>query len=102
MPAPDAPNSTTGDPLDAVIADYLQKIEADEVPDRAALLAAHPELADHLRTFFADFDRLDRKAVGLRDVGPDVPALMAVSRQAPPYGLAVERHRRKLNPNNTR
>ena len=50
------------DPLDAVIAAYLQQIEAGAVPDREALLTRHPELADGLREFFADFDRLDRQA----------------------------------------
>jgi hypothetical protein len=54
------------DPLDAVIADYLEQIEAGGVPDREALLAAHPDLADRLRAFFADYDRLDRQAAGLR------------------------------------
>src|SRR5262249_50107267 len=36
------------------------------VPDREALLAGHPELADRLRGFFADCDRLDRQAADLR------------------------------------
>src|SRR5262245_55487497 len=69
-------HSTTGDPLDAVIAEYLQQVEAGAVPDREALLAAHPDLADRLRAFFADFDRLDRQAGGLKlapDSGADQP-----------------------------
>src|SRR5438105_11468768 len=60
------PAPSVGDPLDAVIADYLQQVEAGVVPDRAALLAAHPELAERLRAFFADYDRLDRQAGELR------------------------------------
>ncbi len=63
---PHDPTSTTGDPLDVIIADYLQQVEAGAVPDREALLAAHPDLADRLGAFFADFDRLDRQADGLR------------------------------------
>src|SRR5947207_14031934 len=64
---PDTPEPTAaGDPLDAVIGAYLQQVEAGAVPDRAALLAAHPELADRLRAFFADYDRLDRQAGELR------------------------------------
>src|SRR5262245_39931935 len=59
-------HSTAADPLDAVIADYLQQVEAGAVPDREALLAAHAGLADRLRAFFADFDGLDRKAGGLK------------------------------------
>jgi WD40 repeat protein len=57
---------TPGDPLDAVIAGYLQQVEGGAVPDRQALLAGHPELADRLRAFFADCDRLDRQAGDLR------------------------------------
>jgi WD40 repeat protein/tRNA A-37 threonylcarbamoyl transferase component Bud32 len=58
--------TSAGDPLDAIIADYVQQVEAGAVPDREALLAAHPDLADRLHAFFADFDRLDRQAGELR------------------------------------
>jgi tRNA A-37 threonylcarbamoyl transferase component Bud32 len=64
MPNPNEP--TAGDPLDAVIAEYVQQIEAGQIPDREALLAQHPELAERLRDFFADYDRLDRQAAELR------------------------------------
>src|SRR5436305_15205902 len=66
MTAPADPTRTHVDDLDAVIAEYLQQVEAGAVPDREALLAAHPTLADRLRAFFADYDRLDRQAAGLR------------------------------------
>jgi tRNA A-37 threonylcarbamoyl transferase component Bud32 len=66
MPAPDQPPASQSDPLDAVIADYLQQIEAGAVPDREAWLARHPELAERLRAFLADYDRLDRQAGELR------------------------------------
>ena len=62
MPDPNDPKTSAGDPLDAVIAAYVQQVEAGAVPDREALLAQHPELADGLRDFFADYDRLDRQA----------------------------------------
>jgi tRNA A-37 threonylcarbamoyl transferase component Bud32 len=66
MPDSDEPTASAGDPLDAIIAEYVQQVEAGNVPDRESLLAAHPELADRLRAFFADYDRLDRQAAELR------------------------------------
>src|SRR5713101_3885846 len=66
MSTPNDPSGSPHDPLDAVIADYLQQVEAGLVPDREALLARHPDLADRLRAFFADYDRLDRQAGELR------------------------------------
>ena len=62
MSDPTAP----GNPLDQVIADYLQAAEAGRVPSRQALLDAHPEHADDLRAFFADYDRLDNRADALK------------------------------------
>jgi tRNA A-37 threonylcarbamoyl transferase component Bud32 len=66
MSAPEPPADSQHDPLDVVIAEYLQHVEAGAVPDRADLLARHAELADRLRAFFADYDRLDRQAADLR------------------------------------
>jgi hypothetical protein len=66
MPDPSASTSGVGDPLDAVIAEYVQQVEAGQVPDREVLLARHADLAGRLRDFFADYDRLDRHAPDLR------------------------------------
>jgi tRNA A-37 threonylcarbamoyl transferase component Bud32 len=66
MPDANDPRSAAGDPLDALIADYVQQVEAGAVPDREALLLQHPDLAERLRAFFADYDRLDRQAGELR------------------------------------
>jgi tRNA A-37 threonylcarbamoyl transferase component Bud32 len=62
MSSADQATGSHHDPLDAVIAAYLQQVEAGAVPDREALLTQHPALADGLREFFADYDRLDRQA----------------------------------------
>jgi serine/threonine-protein kinase len=69
MSAPDHLSDSQPDPLDAVIAGYLQQVEAGAVPDRQALLARHPELAERLRAFFTDYDRLDRRAADLHLTG---------------------------------
>src|SRR5262249_18858654 len=66
MPDSNGPKTTAGDPLDAIIAEYVQQVEAGALPDREALLLQHPDLADRLRAFFADQDRLDRQAGELR------------------------------------
>jgi tRNA A-37 threonylcarbamoyl transferase component Bud32 len=70
MSEPTAP----GDPLDQVIANYLQAAEAGKVPSRQALLDAHPEFAADLRAFFADYDRLDNRADALKLAASRPPA----------------------------
>ena len=52
--------------LHAILADYLQAAESGQPPDRQQLLSAHPEVADDLRTFFADHDRMHRAAEPFR------------------------------------
>jgi tetratricopeptide (TPR) repeat protein len=54
--------------LDEVLAEYLKALDAGRAPDRAALLARHPELAADLREFFAEQERLDRWTEPLRPV----------------------------------
>jgi tRNA A-37 threonylcarbamoyl transferase component Bud32 len=68
------PTGSHHDPLDAVIAEYLQQVEAGAVPDRQALLDRHPELADRLRAFFADYDRVERQAGELHLTQPPDPS----------------------------
>ncbi len=57
--------------LAEVIAAYLQAIEAGEDPDRATILAAHPELAAELVEFFHDQERFDRMLSPFREDGPE-------------------------------
>jgi serine/threonine-protein kinase len=44
--------------LDEIVADYLRAVERGDSPNREDLLTRHPELADELREFFADHDRI--------------------------------------------
>ncbi|MFI5457041.1 MAG: serine/threonine-protein kinase [Isosphaerales bacterium] len=55
--------------LDAVIASYLQGVEAGLVPNRQELLDQHPEIAGQLHAFFTDLDRMDQVAAPLRLAG---------------------------------
>jgi hypothetical protein len=70
--------------LGAVIADYLQARERGETPDRAGLLAAHPELAGELAAYFADLDRMDRAAAPLKMPDSDLTTGLDGGDAAPP------------------
>jgi hypothetical protein len=54
------------DSLDAVIAAYMLAVEGGHIPNRQKLLEQYPEHAEALRTFFADFDSMDRVSAPLR------------------------------------
>jgi WD40 repeat protein/tRNA A-37 threonylcarbamoyl transferase component Bud32 len=69
-------NSPTPNPferearLNDVIAAYLEAVEACQAPDRPEWLARHPDLADDLRKFFANHDRLKQVGEPLRPAAP--------------------------------
>jgi serine/threonine protein kinase/WD40 repeat protein len=48
--------------VNRLLADYLEAQRLGKPPNREDLLGRHPELADELRSFFADQDRFDRLA----------------------------------------
>ncbi len=64
--------------LDHILAQYLAALRAGIPPDRAALLALYPALADHLRTFFAAQD------AEMAGEGPYAPTLSLGDRESLP------------------
>src|SRR5262245_23878648 len=75
----------TDDPhLSEVIADYLQAMDAGSAPDRDQLIARHPELADSLRAFFADQDRLEAAVGRPADPAATLTLVPGAAATAPP------------------
>jgi serine/threonine protein kinase len=73
--------------LNELIAAYLEAVEAGQSPDRGAWLAPHPDLADELRAFFANHDRMARVGEPLRAaaaVEPPTPEAATLAPDAPP------------------
>ena len=80
MTAASSPNSSEPNPLDPIIAAYLEAVERGDKPDRDRLMLDHPQLASELRAFFADLDRVhqaagkpadyDATVIGMKDPPP--------------------------------
>ena len=46
--------------LQQVLAEFLHDVEAGKNPDREKLLAQHPDLADELRSFLVEHEKMRR------------------------------------------
>ncbi|MFI5456287.1 MAG: protein kinase [Isosphaerales bacterium] len=74
--------------LQALIGAYLDAVQSGRPVDRETWLAAHPDLADGLRTFLADYDRFQELAAPLRDVaGAAAGAASTVSHEGTGFSL---------------
>jgi serine/threonine protein kinase/WD40 repeat protein len=65
--------------LEAILADYLERLERGEKPDTSAIVAEHPELADELRENLAKLAALHVAAVGMTDGGVALDQLCATN-----------------------
>jgi WD40 repeat protein/tRNA A-37 threonylcarbamoyl transferase component Bud32 len=78
------PPSSREQRFERVLAEYLQAREAGRTPDPDELLARHPDLADELRTFFANRAQFARLAAPL---APPAPRRAPAPGEAPTLGL---------------
>jgi WD40 repeat protein len=82
-PAPES-SSSREERVNAVIADYLEAVAVGKRPDRAAILAQHPDLADDLQRFFADQDHFGQVAGQLGPAVQRPPAAVSEAPTLPP------------------
>jgi WD40 repeat protein len=94
MPDPTPDISSQDARVHEAIVAYLAAVEAGQTPDREELLSRHPEVADELRAFFADYDRIQALAAPLRIEAPPTRAEAPTLGQdsAPPTPGATVRY----------
>ncbi len=83
------------DRVDEVIAAYLEAEQTGRAPDEKELLARHPDLADQLRSFFANREYFQHLAEPLAPAAtpapqaPGTPTLVFDESSAPAHGTTV-------------
>jgi WD40 repeat protein/tRNA A-37 threonylcarbamoyl transferase component Bud32 len=80
------------DRINAIIADWLRAADAGQTPDRDALLARHADLADELRSFFADHDRAQQLAPPAAESLAEAPTPAPVGTAAAPATRTTVRY----------
>jgi len=78
--------------VNAILAAYLDAAAAGQAPDRAELLARHPDLAAELASFLAEDDRVRRLAQPLRSANAAQAASLPLSELPAGPSLGVVRY----------
>src|SRR6266540_5777188 len=78
------PDSSRQGRLEEVLGEYMQCLDRGETVDREQLLARHPELAEELRSYFADSDEVERLGRQARGGPPTDFLSQARSKPSPP------------------
>lgn len=76
--------------LEGVVLAYLRALDAGNIVEPKDLIAAHPDLAEELRKFFADQERLAAMVSPLRASAGGPPAVNMVGRSFDDYELLGE------------
>jgi hypothetical protein len=84
--------------VNAVLAAYLEAERECRAPDRDDLLACHPDLADELRSFFADRDRLGQFGAPPGPIVPDPAETVALGTGAAAATVRMSGAEFGLNP----
>ena len=94
MNSDNSANPSGSERLNQIIAEYLETTKAGRAPDRQQLLNSYPDLADDLRLFFTDHDKMKELAEAKQPVGPepesDVDEPNLPPREAEPAGSVSE------------
>ncbi|MBI5759708.1 MAG: hypothetical protein HZA46_14415 [Planctomycetales bacterium] len=75
--------------LETVMAEYTRACDAGAAPNRQVFLERYPELAEDLRDFFSNHDRMDRFAQPLAPSVPPYGRSTLIRAEAEQVGLCI-------------
>lgn len=83
-------NDSNENRIQEVIEAFLDAVAAGQMPDRDQIIAAHPDLADELRAFFADHIRMMVAAAPVRNALNDLSSSESFPQPFGDYELLAE------------